>query len=147
MFVRTVAVDTNAPTGLIDSPVQGISLIIAGIAIFKMSAIGEEIVGLLGTSLLREIWDNLPEQAGPEQVYENVLINARDLLPEETGFYRYMGSLTTPPCSEGVNWYVMTQPIDVGVDQVSRFAQAVGANARPLQAMNHRLLLAPIAGE
>lgn len=68
-------------------------------------------------------------------------------MPEGTGFYRYMGSLTTPPCSEGVNWYVMTQPIYVGVDQVSRFAQAVGANARPLQAMNHRLLLAPIAGE
>ena len=54
-----------------------------------------------------------------------------------------MGSLTTPPCSEGVNWYFLTQPITVSMEQVEWFAKAVGENARPLQALNHRLLLSP----
>ena len=96
---------------------------------------------------LREVWANMPMQESPEQVFEQVLVNARDMLPADTGFYRYMGSLTTPPCSEGVNWYFMAQPIDVGLAQVSQFAEATGENARPIQALNNRLLMAPMAAD
>ena len=56
-----------------------------------------------------------------------------------------MGSLTTPPCSEGVNWFVLTQPIEVGAAQVARFTRAVSLNARPLQALNNRLVMTPRA--
>lgn len=57
-----------------------------------------------------------------------------------------MGSLTTPPCTEGVNWYMLKGHIEVGVAQVERFAAAVGGpNARPTQALNYRLVVAPQA--
>ncbi len=96
---------------------------------------------------LREPWAVLPKKAGKTRHEEQVLINARDLLPSDTGYYRYMGSLTTPPCSEGVNWYVLRQPITVGMNQVKKFAAAVGANNRPIQPISNRLVLAPLASE
>ena len=85
----------------------------------------------------------MPKKAGPVKVNEHVLVNGRDLLPRDRSYYRYMGSLTTPPCSEGVNSFVLTQPITVSAEQVEWFAKAVGENARPLQALNNRLLLSP----
>ena len=96
---------------------------------------------------LREPWAGMPKKAGKPRREERVLINARDLLPSDTGYYRYMGSLTTPPCSEGVNWYVLRQPISVGMNQIKKFAAAVGANNRPTQMVNNRLVLAPLAGQ
>ena len=96
---------------------------------------------------LREPWAIMPKKAGKPRREDRVLINARDLLPRETGYFRYMGSLTTPPCSEGVNWYVLTQPISVGMEQVRKLIAAVGANNRPTQAVNNRLVLAPLTGQ
>ena len=96
---------------------------------------------------LREPWAIMPKRAGRPRRDERALINARDLLPRDTGYYRYMGSLTTPPCSEGVNWYVLTPPISVGMNQIKKFAAAVGANNRPTQTVNNRLVLAPSTGE
>ncbi len=96
---------------------------------------------------LREPWAIMPKKAGKPRLEERVLINARDLLPSDTGYYRYMGSLTTPPCSEGVNWYLLTQPISASMAQVKKFAAAVDPNNRPTQALNNRLVLAPLAGE
>ena len=95
---------------------------------------------------LHEAWAIMPRKAGKPRHEERVLINARDLLPRDTGYYRYMGSLTTPPCSEGVNWYLLTQPIAASMEQVKAFAAAVDANNRPTQPVNNRLVLAPVAG-
>lgn len=94
---------------------------------------------------LSEFWGAMPQQAGPPRVEARILINARDLLPSETGYYRYMGSLTTPPCSEGVNWFVMREPVSISLAQIERFAAAVGDNARPVQPVNQRFVLAPLA--
>ncbi len=94
---------------------------------------------------LEEIWQHMPMQASADIPVPQVLLNARDLLPKGDGYFRYMGSLTTPPCTEGVNWYVMQQPISVGTEQLAKFASAVGSNARPLQAQHNRLVLSPIA--
>jgi carbonic anhydrase len=96
---------------------------------------------------LREPWAIMPKKAGKPRLEERILINARDLLPRDKGYYRYMGSLTTPPCSEGVNWYLFTHPISASIEQVAKFAAAVDANNRPTQALNNRLVLAPMAGE
>jgi carbonic anhydrase len=93
---------------------------------------------------LSEFWSQLPRRSGPEQTIPGVLINARDFLPRDAGYYRYMGSLTTPPCSEGVNWYVMTTPVTVSNKQAEAFSSIVGENARPLQAVKNRLILGPI---
>lgn len=93
---------------------------------------------------LREIWHKMPRTQSKEQVIADIMINARDLLPKNKSYFRYMGSLTTPPCSEGVNWFVMDEPITVSAPQAQQFAKAVhGNNARPVQAVNNRLLLAP----
>lgn len=92
---------------------------------------------------LREFWGLMPRQGGQQQHNPKVLINARDLLPHAAGYYRYMGSLTTPPCSEGVNWYVMAEPVPVAAAQVEQFRTVIGANARPVQPVNNRLVLAP----
>lgn len=92
---------------------------------------------------LAEIWKHMPARESAEQIYRNVMINAADLLPKRKKYFRYMGSLTTPPCSEGVHWYVLDTPITVGESQAKRFSNAVGNNARPIQTLNNRLLLAP----
>lgn len=97
--------------------------------------------------VLREIWNYLPAHQGPAKSHEMVVINARDLLPVSSGYFRYMGSLTTPPCSEGVNWYVMETKSTVAPNQVSKFERAVGLNARPLQALNNRMLIAPVKAD
>ena len=54
------------------------------------------------------------------------------------------GSLTTPPCSEGVNWYVATETIEASEAQILSLTAAIGPNARPLQARHNRLLLRPV---
>lgn len=92
---------------------------------------------------LQEIWPHMPRTQTAEQTVRDVLVNARDLLPVDGGYHRDMGSLTTPPCSEGVKWFVMHKPIHASLDQIKQLAAAVGQNARPVQALNNRLLLAP----
>ncbi len=92
---------------------------------------------------LAEIWNHLPSQAGPAQDFDGVLINGRDLLPGKRAYYRYMGSLTTPPCSEGVNWFFMVTPIQASLEQVLQFAAPIGSNNRPIQSGNGRLVLVP----
>ena len=94
-------------------------------------------------SALRKIWTHMPDKKSPERKIDGVLIDAGDLLPADTSYYRYMGSLTTPPCSEGVSWFVLAEPVAMGRAQLDKFTRTVGANNRPLQARNHRLLLAP----
>lgn len=92
---------------------------------------------------LAELWKRMPARESAEQIYRNVMINAAELLPKRKEYFRYMGSLTTPPCSEGVNWYVLDTPVTIGEAQAKRFSAAVGKNARPIQALNNRLLLTP----
>lgn len=63
------------------------------------------------------------------------------LLPKEKQYYRFNGSLTTPPCSEGVRWLVLKQPLTISADQVETFEQLMGHNNRPIQAINARVVM------
>jgi carbonic anhydrase len=63
------------------------------------------------------------------------------LLPAARTSYRYDGSLTTPPCSEGVKWVVMTTPIQLSKEQVAAFTTIIRDNNRPVQALNGRTVL------
>jgi|AntAceMinimDraft_5_1070358.scaffolds.fasta_scaffold47162_2 carbonic anhydrase len=65
------------------------------------------------------------------------------LLPKDLKVIRYDGSLTTPPCSEGVNWNVAAEPIEASADELSVFETYMGANARPAQPLNARPLVKP----
>ena len=105
------------------------------------------VVGILleiGTEnqALKPVWNNMPKKKSVAKTVANTQINAADLLPENTqNYYRYFGSLTTPPCSEIVNWIVMKEPIHVSPKQVKRFTNVVGKNARHVQDRGHRFVL------
>ena len=75
--------------------------------------------------------------ADPHPV-DGVTVNAADLLPTDHLFYTYSGSLTTPPCSEGVHWMVLTTPISLSVEQIEKFASLFESDARPVQSLNGR---------
>lgn len=81
---------------------------------------------------LKPIWDHMPAKKGAT-VVDGKAVNARDLLPATRDYYAYDGSLTTPPCTEGVKWHVLTQPIQVSRAQIGRFAKLFHGNARPVQ--------------
>ena len=68
-------------------------------------------------------------------------VNGAALLPASSAFTTYSGSLTTPPCSEGVKWFVMKDSITVSADQIAAMQAVMPRNARPTQPLNGRLTL------
>ncbi len=84
------------------------------------------------------VWANLPTEKGVETHFQNVMVNVDDLLPESRTTYRYDGSLTTPPCSEGVKWLMMTTPIQLSTEQIGMFTALIEGNNRPVQPLNDR---------
>jgi carbonic anhydrase len=90
-------------------------------------------------AIVQAVWNNLPLEKG-EEVHAGTRIDLSQLLPEDKRYYTYMGSLTTPPCSEGVLWMVMKQPVPISVEQVSIFARLYPMNARPIQQADGRLI-------
>jgi len=92
-------------------------------------------------ALLAKLWDRLPGKAGDKSALPGGL-SAASLLPASRDYYRFNGSLTTPPCSEGVWWLVMKQAATASKVQVEQFAKAVGfANNRPVQPVYARPVL------
>lgn len=89
---------------------------------------------------IRTLWNHLPLDVGLEESNGAVKIDVSQLLPKIRGYYTYMGSLTTPPCTEGVRWIVMRTPVQVSRAQVTTFGRVYEMNARPLQASNGRLI-------
>ena len=90
-------------------------------------------------AVVQSVWNNLPLEQGDE-VHAGTRIDLAQLLPEDRRYYTYMGSLTTPPCSEGVLWMVMKQPVPISADQVSIFSRLYPMNARPIQQADGRLI-------
>jgi len=88
---------------------------------------------------LAKLWSQLPNSG--ETVAEPLALNPQTLLPPRQLYYHYQGSLTTPPCTEGVSWYVLTQPSTVSGKQVETFAHIIPFNSRPPQPMNGRALV------
>jgi carbonic anhydrase len=87
------------------------------------------------------IWAHLPATKGVENHLEQVTVDVDALLPIVRTTYRYDGSLTTPPCAEGVQWLVMTNPIELSKTQLSTFAAIFHGNNRPVQLLNGRTVM------
>jgi carbonic anhydrase len=87
------------------------------------------------------IWDNLPAEKGGKRHYEDVKVDVDQLLPSSRATWRYEGSLTTPPCSEGVTWFVMKTPIQLSPSQISKFQGILMGNNRPVQPLNDRTVV------
>jgi carbonic anhydrase len=89
--------------------------------------------------LVQTIWNNLPLEKGDEVAAKGA-IDMNALLPPDRSYFTYMGSLTTPPCSEGVLWMVMKQPVPISPDQIAIFSRLYPMNARPIQSASGRLI-------
>jgi carbonic anhydrase len=88
--------------------------------------------------LIDALWAAIPAQVGEAQSVAGVEINPAQLLPAERNYYTYTGSLTTPPCSEGVKWLVLKQPVSLSAAQIARYAGLYPHSARPVQPRNTR---------
>jgi len=92
--------------------------------------LGEEVGS--PNAVLATLWEHLPKTAGQTDKVTD-LVNAGGLLPADRGYWTYSGSLATPPCTEGVRWFVFEQEISIGRDQLRAFAALFKINSRPLQ--------------
>jgi carbonic anhydrase len=89
---------------------------------------------------LAGVWAHLPAKVGPAQDIPGVSVDPQALLPPNRRGYRYEGSLTTPPCSEGVHWIVLADPIEMSPIQVAAFEAIMRGNYRPVQPLNDRTI-------
>jgi len=93
---------------------------------------------------LQRLWDYMPLDSNDSlRSGEGVTFNPVSMLPpDRTKYLQYIGSLTTPPCTEGVVWIVLRQPVTASAEQIALFRKMVGMNARPTQPANGRLIKA-----
>lgn len=90
---------------------------------------------------LQKIWDYMPTKVGQENLLLTK-VNPYLLLPKKKDYYRYNGSLTTPPCSEGVRWIIFKEPVEISAEQLNLFKEVMGfPNNRPIQPINARKIL------
>ncbi len=88
--------------------------------------------------MIDKVWTYMPLDTGDRVRMPQGLLNVSELLPTDQRYYQFMGSLTTPPCSEGVLWMVMKQPVTISKAQYKLFTQLYPNNARPVQPVNGR---------
>ena len=93
---------------------------------------------------LEPIWSAMPMQEDPERTVAGVMVAPEKIFPESHSHFRYEGSLTTPPCSEGLSWVVYGERVEISRAQGQKFAKLFPLNARPLQPLNGRTVM--IAG-
>ena len=86
--------------------------------------------------LLKTLWKHAPPKEGPEVKVQDVKIDPKSLIPLKLNFYSYEGSLTTPPCTEGVRFFILKTPASLSKEQVEQFPFKL--NARPVQPQNGR---------
>jgi carbonic anhydrase len=89
-------------------------------------------------ALVNKVWTYMPLDTGDRVRMPTGIIDINELLPKDQRYYQFMGSLTTPPCTEGVLWMVLKQPTTVSKDQIRLFTQLFPNNARPVQPVNGR---------
>jgi carbonic anhydrase len=90
--------------------------------------------------LVRKVWTHLPVDVNDRVRLPGNLVNLNELLPADRRYYQFLGSLTTPPCSEGVLWMVLKGVQSLGPDELKLFGQLFPNNARPVQPRNSRMV-------
>ena len=83
-------------------------------------------------AILATLWQQLPTTTGATSKVTD-MVNPGGLLPADRGYWTYMGSLTAPPCTEGVRWFVLEQNMSISLAQLRAFANIFKINSRPLQ--------------
>lgn len=89
---------------------------------------------------IQQLWKYMPKTAVKEEKIAGVEVNPAGLLPYDTAYYTYMGSITAPPCTEGVTWFVLKTPVDISAQEISAFAKLYPHDVRPPQPLNGRVV-------
>jgi carbonic anhydrase len=92
----------------------------------------------VASPLINKVWTYMPLDVNDTVRTPAGLIDLNELLPKDQRYYQFMGSLTTPPCTEGVLWMVLKQPMQISPAQLRLFQQLYPNNARPVQPLNNR---------
>lgn len=87
---------------------------------------------------LETLWGHLPQRKEVEEAPAGVVVDPSGLLPKSHGYFTFVGSLTTPPCTEHVRWFVLKTPITASAAQIAKFRALYPGNARPVQPLNGR---------
>jgi carbonic anhydrase len=93
-------------------------------------------------ALVRELWSDLPKEKEKEELFETVQIDVSTVLPPDRSYYTFSGSLTTPPCSEEVTWFVLKHPMTISAEEIKQFSRLYRNDARPTQPLYDRVVLA-----
>jgi carbonic anhydrase len=88
---------------------------------------------------VQAIWDHMPDTEGQRRA-EGLAVDPADFLPGRRDYYSYTGSQTAPPCTEGVKWIVLKQPIELSAGEIEAFAKLYPDDVRPVQPLNGRLV-------
>lgn len=107
----------------------------------QLAVVGIMLVPGAESAALAPVFNNLPANQQDAAPVAGATVNATDFLPADHSFYRYDGSLTTPPCTEGVKWQVMKNPVQVSQAQIDSFKAIFAEDARPAQPLNGRAFL------
>lgn len=93
-------------------------------------------------AFINTIWRNFPNDVGKTHTMSDIKICASQLLPKNTtSYFTYTGSLTTPPCTEGVNWFILKEPIQASHYEVNKFVSLFKIDARPVQPLRGRVVM------
>lgn len=90
-------------------------------------------------NMIQTVWNNLPLEKN-DTVTPSIVLNPADVLPTRRDYFTYMGSMTTPPCTEGVLWMVMKEPVQASPAQMALFSRLYPLNARPIQPSSGRVV-------
>ena len=91
--------------------------------------------------LLARVFSQIPSHQDGDHVIASEQVSALALLPKEHGYFRYSGSLTASPCTEGVEWIVMKQPLELSAAQLAIYKSKFADNIRSPRALNQRVVL------
>lgn len=91
-------------------------------------------------AIVQQLWEHMPNTPGKQEVIAGLEVNPTGLLPRDTSYYTYRGSLTAPPCTEGVTWFVLKTPMDLSAEEIGAFAALYPNDVRPPQPLNGRVV-------
>ncbi|MBI2567806.1 MAG: carbonic anhydrase family protein [Candidatus Schekmanbacteria bacterium] len=107
----------------------------------KLAVVGVLMSAGAENAFLAPIWERLPKAGETINEGEHAF-DLSTFLPAHHARFEYMGSLTTPPCTEGVRWLVLKEPVQVSPEQLEAFRLMYNGNARPTQPLHERQVAA-----
>jgi carbonic anhydrase len=107
----------------------------------KLAGVGVLMADGKANPIIAQLWMYIPKEKNKESSPDGVLVDPNGLLPTNRAYYTFAGSLTTPPCSEDVTWFLLRTPMTVSKKEVATFATEYPLNARPVQPLNGRQVL------